>query len=119
MDAVNFNFKEWSIKTVERSRGRMKLGIKLSKNETEAFKNFSEVIKPTSLSDEDFLRAVFLNGMKAMQEEVVREVKKYHDENPEEFKQMLEDDNVDMVEFADVSGAPALASEANAHVSGV
>ena len=118
MDAVNFNFKEWSIKPIERKRGRMKLVIKLSKNETLAYKNFSEVVKPDAFSDEDFLRAVFLNGMKAMQEELVKEVKKYHDEHPEEFKEMLEKENVDMVEFADVSGSPALVSEATTSVSG-
>ena len=75
------------------------------------------MIRPDSLSDEDFLRAVFLNGMKAMQDEIVKEVKKYHDENPEEFKKMLEEDNVDMVEFADVSAAPALDKEANPPVN--
>ena len=41
----------------------MKLTIKLSKEESEGFKNWTSFVKPDDLSVEDFSRQVFFNGI--------------------------------------------------------
>jgi len=41
----------------------MKLTIKLSKEESEGFKNWTTFVKPDDLSVEDFSRQVFFNGI--------------------------------------------------------
>lgn len=61
----------------------MKLTIKLNKEESEGFKNWSTLIKPENISDDDFLKQIFFNGiehlndkLQKVSEQVMEEYKK-------------------------------------------
>jgi hypothetical protein len=60
---IKLNVSNWKFSLDQRSRGRMKLTIKLSKEESEGFKNWTSFVKPDDLSVEDFSRQVFFNGI--------------------------------------------------------
>ena len=89
MDAETTNIKldvsQWRIRVDERSRNRMKLQIKLSKDEATAFKNFADVCKPEEISDDDFLKTVFITGIEALNRQLAEMVSKYAAENKEEL----------------------------------
>ena len=62
---INLNLEDSKVKITERSRGRMKITVKLSAEEAVAFKNFSQ-IKPPEVEDETFWKQIFLTGCNAM-----------------------------------------------------
>jgi len=68
-ERISFNLDNSKFKLVERSRGRMKIQIKFSKEEAEAFKNFC-MIKPPELEDEIFYKQIFLAGCNSMTKEI-------------------------------------------------
>lgn len=63
MDKIKFNVSNWKFKLDERSRGRMKVTFKLSKDEAEGFKNWASMVRPENIPDEDFFKQVFFNGI--------------------------------------------------------
>lgn len=63
----------------------MKIQIKLSKDEAEAFKNFSGMVKPEEISDDDFMKTVFVAGCEALNQQLQNLVQKYAMENREEL----------------------------------
>jgi hypothetical protein len=88
----------------------MKLQIKLSKDEAIAFKNFSQTCQPEGISDEDFLRTVFVAGIETINKQLMDLVQKYAQENKEELAaegiNVVEGDDGNIrLENADVSGA--------------
>ena len=85
MQDIKFDFKAWNIKAQERNKGRMKLVIKLGKDEAQAFLNFKQVVKPAEVPEADFMRAIFFHGVETMQEKISSELEKYREEHPEEF----------------------------------
>ena len=74
-DKIKFDFDSWDIKVTERRRNRMKLQIKLDKDQAVAFKNFSSVCKPDEVTDSDFIKTIFLTGVEAMNKELADLVK--------------------------------------------
>ena len=70
MDKIKFDGSNWKVNTIERSRGRMKLNIKLNKEESEGFKNWSKLIKPDNISDDDFLKQIFFNGIEHLNDKL-------------------------------------------------
>jgi heterodisulfide reductase subunit A-like polyferredoxin len=70
-DNVSFTLDDAKIKIVERSRGRMKIQIKLSKEEAEGFKNFC-MIKPPDLPEDTFYKQIFFAGCNAMTDQITR-----------------------------------------------
>ena len=79
----------------------MKFQIKLNKVETESFKVFSETVKPEEVSQDDFVKSIFLTGIEAMNQKIMSMVEEYAKENPEDFKaQMVE------MQDAETSGVP-------------
>tara|TARA_R110000824_G_scaffold278596_1_gene466865 strand:- start:959 stop:1366 length:408 start_codon:yes stop_codon:yes gene_type:complete len=82
-DKIKFDFDSWDIKLTERRRNRMKLQIKLDKDQAVAFKNFSTVCKPDEVTDNDFIKTIFLTGVEAMNKELAELVKQYAKENKE------------------------------------
>jgi hypothetical protein len=60
---INLNVSNWKVSTTDRSRGRMKINIKLNKDEAEGFKNWSETVKPDNITVEEFSKQVFFNGI--------------------------------------------------------
>jgi hypothetical protein len=79
--SINLNFEDWNIKTLERTRNRMKINIKLSKDEAMAFKNFMEMVKPPEIPEDDFLRGIFKIGVETMEERLLEAVKEHAEAN--------------------------------------
>jgi hypothetical protein len=69
MSNVSLRLEDTKFKLVERSRGRMKIQIKFSKEEAEGFKNFCK-LKPPELDDETFFKQIFFAGCNAMTEQI-------------------------------------------------
>jgi len=63
----------------------MKLQIKLSKDEAVAYKNFATACKPQELTDDDFIKTVFVTGFEALNKQLAEMVQKYASENKEEL----------------------------------
>ena len=84
-ESIKVNFDNWKIRIDERSKGRMKLQIKLSKEEAEAYKNFSQICKPNDVSDDQFVKSIFVTGYEALNRELSQLVQKFALENQEEL----------------------------------
>lgn len=63
MSSIKLNVANWKISFVERNRGRMKIIVKLSKDEAEGFKNWTTHVKPEGLPEEEFTKQIFFNGI--------------------------------------------------------
>jgi len=95
----------------------MKLQIKLSKDEALAFKNFADVCKPQDVTDDQFIKTVFVTGIEALNQQLSDMVQKYASENKEELAASgitvieNEDGEVRLAETAvlehDISGVPS------------
>ena len=83
--SIKLDVSQWRIRLDERSRKRMKLTLKLSKDEALAYKNFAEVCQPGDVSDEDFLKTVFVTGIEALNNQLAEMVRQYATENKEEL----------------------------------
>ena len=90
-EEINLNLADWSFKLQERKRNRMKLQIKLSKLEAQAFKNFAEVVKPDEISDADFLKSVFKIGLEEMENRLMSAVEKHAEENDIDLESLKKD----------------------------
>ena len=68
-DKVTISFKNTKIKVDERSKDRMKITVKLGKEEAEAFKSFMS-IKPDNLPEEQFFKHIFFTGCRTLNDEL-------------------------------------------------
>ena len=91
MDTVSFSLDDAKFKLTERSRGRMKIQIKFSKEEAEGFNNFCKV-KPPELPDDDFYKQIFFAGCNAMTEQIQALVEA-HKQSLSEEAEKTEDQN--------------------------
>ena len=115
--SIKLDVSQWRIRIDERSRNRMKLQVKLSKDEAIAYKNFAEVCKPQEITDEDFIKTVFVTGIESLNQQLSDMVQKYASENKEELAASgitvieNEDGQVRLAETAvmehDISGFPS------------
>lgn len=96
-ESIKLDIQNWRFRIDERSRNRMKIQIKLSKDEAEAFKNFSNVVKPEEISDDDFMKTIFVTGCEALNQQLAQMVQQYAKENQEE----LESSGITVVEGED------------------
>jgi len=95
----------------------MKLQVKLSKDEAIAYKNFADVCKPQEITDEAFIKTVFVTGIETLNQQLSDMVQKYASENKEELAASgitvieNEDGEVRLAESAvmehDLSGLPS------------
>jgi len=69
-EKIKVSFKTTKIRTQNRSKGRMKISLKLAKEEAEAFKAFMVAIKPEEVSEDDFFKQLFFMGCKALDEQL-------------------------------------------------
>ena len=83
--SIKLDVSKWNIRIDQRSRNRMKLQIKLSKDEAQAYKNFAAMCKPEDLSEDMFIKTVFITGFEAMNKELAEMVQKYAAANKEEL----------------------------------
>ena len=82
----SFHFDEWDIKTEYRSKNRMKFQLKLSQEEAEAFRNFANAVKPHDLGMNDFVRSIFFNGVRALEQELTQNMVQHMEENREDYE---------------------------------
>ena len=101
MSKVSLSLEDTKFKLVERSRGRMKIQIKFSKEEAEGFKNFCK-LKPPEIAEDVFYKQIFFAGCNAMSEQISAlvdahkaakqaEENKDSDENDQTEEQLQED----------------------------
>ena len=64
----------------------MKFQLKLDKQEAEAFRNFANTVKPTEINMNDFVRSIFFNGVRALEEELTQNMVKHIEANREEYE---------------------------------
>jgi hypothetical protein len=89
MDKVSLSLEGTKFKLVERSRGRMKIQVKFSKEEAEGFKNFCK-LKPPELADDDFYKQIFFAGCNVMTEQIQSLVEAHKAAQEEEGSQEQE-----------------------------
>jgi len=70
MDNINLNGDNWSPKIKQRSRGRMKIGFKLSKDEALSFSNWMKVVRPDEINDDNFFKTIFFNGIEYLNKQL-------------------------------------------------
>jgi len=64
----------------------MKFQLKLNKEEAEAFKNFSNTVKPEELGMEDFVRSIFFNGVRSLEEQLTTNLVQHMEENRSDYE---------------------------------
>ncbi len=83
---ITFNPDGWKIKTEYRSKNRMKFQLKLSQEEAEAFKNFASNVKPDEITMNDFVRSIFFNGVRTLEQQLTTNLVQHMEENREEYE---------------------------------
>ena len=81
-----FNPEGWKIKTEYRSKNRMKFQLKLNQEEEEAFRNFANTVKPEELGMEDFVRSIFFNGVRSLEEQLTNNLVQHMEENRADYE---------------------------------
>ena len=89
MSNVSLSLEDTKFKLVERSRGRMKIQIKFSKEEAEGFKNFCK-LKPPELEDELFYKQIFFAGCNVMTEQIQAMIEAHKASQAEEGEEQNE-----------------------------
>ena len=65
---IKLNVTDWDIHLTQRRRNRMKISVKLNKEQAEGFKAFQQNVKPPEIGEDEFLKLVFFNGVQRMNE---------------------------------------------------
>ena len=94
-DKIILDFEAWKVKQIKRSNGRMKIQIKLGKEEALAFKNFIEMVKPPEVAEDDFIRGIFRIGVETMEQRLMDAVEKHAAENNIDLTEMREQANAE------------------------
>ena len=85
------NFDEWNINLIDRTKNRMKLQIKLSKDEAQAFKNFMGMVKPPEIDEIDFVKGIFKIGVETMEMKLMEAVQQHAEEEGVDLDKLQED----------------------------
>ena len=64
----------------------MKFQLKLNQEESEAFRNFANNVKPAEISMNDFVRSIFFNGVRALEQELTKNMVEHMEANKEEYE---------------------------------
>ena len=83
--SIKINIKNWKIRNHIRKGDKVRLTVNLDKDQSVAWKNFKQFCQPKDLSDDEFLKVVFLTGVEAMNNELIRLIKEYKKENSDEL----------------------------------
>jgi hypothetical protein len=84
---ITLDFAKTKIKVDERSRDRMKITIKLNKQEAESFKNMKKVLVPEDAQDDVFLKSIFFMGLEQFHNNAIAMMKKYVNENEDKLRE--------------------------------
>lgn len=83
--SIKLDVSKWNIRIDQRSKNRMKLLIKLSKDEAQAYKNFADMCKPQDMTEDMFMKVVFITGFDQMNKSIAESVQKYAAANKDEL----------------------------------
>lgn len=86
-DKISLDFAKTKIKPEERGRGRMKITIKLSKEEAQSYKNMKKVLVPDDSQDEVFLKSIFFMGLEQFHNNTIAMMKQYVEENKDKLSE--------------------------------
>ena len=64
----------------------MKFQLKLNQEESEAFKNFANAVKPTEIGMQDFVRSIFFTGVRSLEEQLTTNLVQHMEENREQYE---------------------------------
>ena len=64
----------------------MKFQLKLNQEEAEAFRNFANTVKPEELGMEDFVRSIFFNGVRSLEEQLTNNLVQHMEENRADYE---------------------------------
>ena len=64
----------------------MKLNLKLNQEESEAFKNFTNSVKPDNVTLHDFVRSIFFNGIRSLEKQLTENLVQHMEANREDFE---------------------------------
>lgn len=98
-DKIRINTHDWGIKQKIERNGKMKIAFKLNKEESEGYKAWAQVVKPAEVSEDDFVKSIFLQGIVSINEHaktlVEREVakKKLEQQKLESVTPVVNSDN--------------------------
>ena len=81
-----FHPAAWDIKTIDRSKNRMKFKLKLNQEESDAFRNFANTVKPDNISLDEFVRSIFFQGIRALEQELTTNMVSHIEENRAEYE---------------------------------
>jgi hypothetical protein len=95
---LNVSLDNSKLTLTERSRGRMKINIKLSKEEAEALKAFQQMVKPEEVSEEVFLKQVFFIGLRTLDQELKEMFEAKKAELDAQRTQALSQENIPVTE---------------------
>lgn len=83
--SIKLNINDWKLRIRSDRKNRMKIHIDLNQEEAEAYKNFAEMSKPNGVTDNDFIKTIFMMGWEALHMKLAETVKRYALENKEEL----------------------------------
>ena len=97
----NLTVKKTRILT--RRNGRMKLQFNLSKDEATAFKNFYEAVNVNNNTEEEFVKAAFILGLRTMEKSILEQMKaeiekQQQEEGVSESVEFVEEDDTEKTE---------------------
>ena len=81
-----FHPAAWKVNVIERSKNRMKFQLKLNQEEADAFRNFTNSVKPDNIGLDDFVRSIFFSGIRALEEELTSNMVKHIEDNRQEYE---------------------------------
>jgi len=88
-EILNLSLKNSKVRIREKTKNgeirKMKIHIDLSKEESEGYKSFMELVKPDELNEQEFVKIIFLKGVEAVNQQLSAEAKKYFEQHPEMF----------------------------------
>ena len=79
-------FNNIKFKVDHRSKDRMKVTIKLNKDEALAFKNMKQSLLPEGVDDDKFLKSIFFMGLEQFHKNTMAMMKQYVEENEEKLR---------------------------------
>ena len=86
-DTIKLDFSKAKVKLDNRTRGRMKVTIKLNKDEAIAFSNMKASLVPEGVNDDVFLKSVFFMGLEQFHKNAMQKVQEYVRENKDKLRE--------------------------------
>ena len=86
-DKLTFKLTNSKVKILTQNRGRMKITIKLAKDEAEGYLGFKKTMLPEGANEDEFVKAVFFMGLEQFHKNALNMMNKYVEENEAKLKE--------------------------------